>query len=192
LQKKRPKNEKRTLEIFKVSLEDIIDMKHPLVKLSRTIHWENLQEKLSEKYSKTMGAPGKEIRLMAGLQYLKYMFNESDEMIVRKFMENPYYQYFCSNEYFEHSLPIDSSSMTNFRKRMGRETIEELFKETVGSARRTDQLKQKDFEQLNADTTVQEKAISFPTDAKLYYKIRKDLVELAKKFNKVVEAKKCY
>lgn len=175
----KPRNEKKTLEIFKVRLEEIINKAHPLVKLTETINWKNLEEKMSKKYSEKMGAPGKEIRLMVGLQYLKYMYNESDEMIVRKFVENPYYQYFCGNEYFEHSLPIDSSSMTNFRKRMGREAIEELFKETVESAKVNKELKEKDFEQLNADTTVQEKAVSFPTDSKLYYKMLKELVEEA-------------
>ena len=176
----KPKNEKKNLEIFKVSLEEIINKAHPLVRLSETINWKALEEKLSEKYSDKMGAPGKQIRLMVGLQYLKYMYNESDEMIVQKFVENPYYQYFCGNEYFEHSLPIDSSSMTNFRKRMGKEDIEELLKETVSSATSSGQLKEKDFEQLNVDTTVQEKAISFPTDSKLYYKMLEDLVDQAK------------
>ncbi len=109
------------------------------------------------------------------------MYNESDEMIVQKFVENPYYQYFCGNEYFEHSLPIDLSSMTRFRKRMGIETIEELFKETVTSAERSNQLKEKDFEQLNVDTTVQQKAISFPTDSKLYYKMLEELVDQTQK-----------
>jgi IS5 family transposase len=102
-------------------------------------------------------------------------------MIVQKFVENPYYQFFCGNEYFEHNLPIDSSSMTRFRKRMGKETIEELFKETVTSAESSNQLKEKDFEHLNVDTTVQEKAISFPTDSKLYYKMLEELVEQAQK-----------
>lgn len=175
----RPKNEQKTLEIFKVRLEEIINKAHPLVRLSESINWKALEEKLTQKYSEKMGAPGKEIRLMAGLQYLKYMYNESDEIIVQKFVENPYYQFFCGNEYFEHSLPIDSSSMTRFRKRMGKETIEELFKETVTSAERSNQLKEKDFEHLNVDTTVQEKAISFPTDSKLYYKMLEELVEQA-------------
>lgn len=172
----RPRNEQKTLEIFKVRLEEIINKAHPLVRLAGTINWKNLEEKLSMKYAERMGAPGKEIRLMVGLQYLKYMYNESDEMIVKKFVENPYYQYFCGNEYFEHTMPIDSSSMTRFRKRMSKETIEELFKETVRSASARKELKGKDFEQLNVDTTVQEKAISFPTDAKLYYKMLDELV----------------
>jgi len=175
----RPKKEQKPLEIFRVRLEEIINKEHPLVKLADVINWKELEEKLSKKYSEKMGAPSKEIRLMVGLQYLKYMYNESDEMIVRKFVENPYYQYFCGNEYFEHSLPINSSSMTRFRKRIGKESIEELFKEIVKSASRSKQLKEKDFEQLNVDTTVQEKAISFPTDAKLYYKMLKSLVKEA-------------
>lgn len=177
----KPKNEQKTLEIFKVRLEEIINQEHPLVRLSKTINWKALEEKLTEKYSEKMGAPGKEIRLMVGLQYLKYMYNESDEMIVQKFVENPYYQYFCGNEYFEHSLPIESSSMTRFRKRMGSETIDDLLKETVKSAERSNQLKEKDFEHLNVDTTVQEKAISFPTDSKLYYKMLEELVDQAQK-----------
>jgi len=131
----KPKKEQKTLEIFKVRLTEIINPTHPLVKLAETINWKNLEEQLAHRYSEKMGAPGKEIRLMAGLQYLKYMYNESDEMIVQKFVENPYYQYFCGNEYFE---------------------------------------------QVNVDTTVQEKAISYPTDAKLYYKMLKALVAEAK------------
>jgi transposase, IS5 family len=177
----RPRNEQKTLEIFKVRLEEIINKAHPLVKLSSQVNWKELEEKLSVKYKEKMGAPGKEIRLMVGLQYLKYMYNESDEMIVQKFVENPYYQYFCGNEYFEHSLPIDPSSMTRFRKRIGQETIEELFKETIRSAASIKEIKEKDFEQLNIDTTVEEKAISFPTDAKLYCKMLEVLVEQANK-----------
>lgn len=177
----RPRNEQKTLEIFKVRLEEIINKAHPLVMLAETINWKSLEEKLSAKYSEKIGAPGKGVRLMVGLQYLKYMYNESDEMIVEKFVENPYYQYFCGNEYFEHKFPIDPSSMTRFRKRMGVETIEELFKETIRSAASIKEIKAKDFEQLNVDTTVEEKAISFPTDAKLYYKMIEVLVEQANK-----------
>ncbi|HAY34660.1 MAG TPA: IS5 family transposase [Bacteroidetes bacterium] len=176
----KPRNAQKTLEIFKVRLATIINPNHPLVKLAETINWKNLEEQFAKKYSERMGAPGKEIRLMVGLQYLKYMYNESDEMIVQKFVENPYYQYFCGNEYFEHSLPIDPSSMTRFRGRMGKEKIEELFKEILKSANRSEQLREKDFEQINVDTTVQEKAISFPTDAKLYYKMLKELTAEAK------------
>jgi len=176
----KPKKALKTFEIFKIRLVEIINLTHPLVKISETINWKKLEEELAASYAEKMGAPGKEIRLMAGLQYLKYLYNESDEMIVQKFVENPYYQYFCGNEYFEHTLPIDPSSMTRFRGRMGKEKIEELFKEIVKSANKSEQLKEKDFSQLNVDTTVQEKAISFPTDAKLYYRMLQELIDQAR------------
>lgn len=159
-----PQKQQKTLEIFKVRLEEIINKAHPLVKLSESINWQLLEEKLSKMYSEKMGALGKQIGLMVDYKYSKYMYNQSDEMIVAKFGENPYYQYFFGNEYFEHILPIDSISMTRFRKSMGSQTKEELFKETLRSAERSNQLKEKDFEHLNVDTTFLQKAFSFPTD----------------------------
>lgn len=50
------------------------------------------------------GRPGIAIRLMVGLHYLKHAFNESDESVVALWVENPYWQYFCGEEYFRHAL----------------------------------------------------------------------------------------
>lgn len=69
------KNEQKTLEIFKVRIEEIINKAHPLVRLSETINWKLLEEKLSVKYSKKVGALVKGIRLMVGLQYFKNIYN---------------------------------------------------------------------------------------------------------------------
>ncbi len=55
---------------------------------------------------------------MVGLHYLKHTYNLSDEGVVSQWLENPYWQYFCGNEYFEHDFPIDASSMTRWRKRV--------------------------------------------------------------------------
>ena len=138
---------------------------------------EKTGRKVVEEIYREDGSAGQRDTTDGRLAILKiHMYNESDAMIVQKFVENPYYQYFCGNEYFEHSLPIDPSSMTRFRKLIGKKSIEELFRETVSSAAIAKELKEKDFEQLNVDTTVQEKAISFPTDAKLYYKMLEVLV----------------
>ncbi|PID61816.1 MAG: hypothetical protein CR986_02395 [Ignavibacteriae bacterium] len=64
-----------------------------------------------------MGSPGKSLCLMVGLHYLKYLYNERDETIIEKYIENPYYRY------FEHHFPITPSSMTRFRKRIGKEKV---------------------------------------------------------------------
>ena len=51
-------------------------------------------------------------RLVAGLFYLQNAFRLSDEAVVARWAENPYWQHFCGETFFQHRLPIDASSMT--------------------------------------------------------------------------------
>jgi IS5 family transposase len=156
--------------LFQNRLENIIDTGHKLVSLSDQIDWRFLENKFGEVYIPYKGRPGLPTRLMAGLHYLKGMFALSDEELVEGFLENPYWQYFCGMEFFEHRLPLDSSSMTRWRKRIGSRGFEAMLSETLKAAERTGGLKGGDFDRVNVDTTVQEKNITFPTDAKLLYK----------------------
>jgi IS5 family transposase len=167
--------------IFETPLEDIINMKHPLVILSSQIDWSSLEETFGKVYVQDFGRPGIPTRLMAGLHYLKYAFDYSDESVVATFLENPYWQYFCGQLYFAHDLPIDPSSMTRWRKRLDKIETEVLLKETIETAFRTKALLRKDVERVNIDTTVQEKNVAYPTDARNYNKARKLLVRIAKK-----------
>jgi len=133
-----------------------------------------------DSYSRDLGAPGKAIRLMVGLHYLKYTFNESDESVVERWVENPYWQSFCGFTHMQHKPPIDPSSMSRWRGRVGAERIELLLKETVDLAVRSKQLPPRDLRQITVDTTVQEKNITFPTDSKLLYVAIRKLVKAAK------------
>ena len=99
-------------------LRDLIDLEHPLVKLAESIDWESLEKELQEAYPSTTGHPNKPIRLMVGLHYLRYMFNLSDERVVWAYLENPYYQYFCGEQVFQHRFPLDRSSLSRFRGRL--------------------------------------------------------------------------
>ena len=99
-------------------LGDIIDPNHPLVKLAESIDWQSIEEDFSTLYPSTTGHPNKPIRLMVELHYLRYLFNLSDESIVWAYIENPYYQYFCGEKVFQHTFPIDRSSMSKFRGRL--------------------------------------------------------------------------
>lgn len=148
----------------------MIDMEHPLVRLSTRISWPILEKKLGEAYIPDKGRPALPTRLMAGLHYLKGMFKLSDEGVVEGLLENPYWQYFCGMEFFEHCLPLDSSSMTRWRKRVGSKGFEYLLGETLRLAEKSGQLKESDYKRVNVDTTVQEKNITYPTDAKLLCK----------------------
>jgi Transposase domain (DUF772) len=46
-------------------------------------------------------------------------------------VENPYWQYFCGFDYLQHQLPIEPSSLTRWRERIGAERMEMLLKATI-------------------------------------------------------------
>jgi IS5 family transposase len=163
-------------DIFRSRLGQIISHEHPLYQLSHEIDWRVFEEEFGVLYVEKVGRPGIAIRVVVGLQYLKYTYNESDESVVERFLENPYWQYFCGYEYFQHEFPLDPSSLVRWRNRVGAEGMEKLLKETIETAKRKKLITEGEVRRINVDTTVQEKAIAFPTDARLYYKMLRRLV----------------
>ncbi|NML29110.1 transposase [Zoogloea sp. G-4-1-14] len=113
------------------------------------------------------GRPRLPIRLMVGLLYLKHAFGESDESVVQRWAENPYWQFFCGGEYFETRLPCDPSGLTRFRHALGDAGVEELLAKTVETAVSLKAIASQDLERVIVDSTMQEKAIAFPTDSRL-------------------------
>ena len=120
-------------------------------------------------------------RLMAGLAILKHTYDLSDEALCDRWVENPYFQYFCGEEFFQHALVFDRSSLTRWRQRMGQEKLKALLQESLAVATRTDAMRPSDLARVVIDTTVQPKAVMFPTDAKLLNRARERLVRLTKK-----------
>jgi len=177
----RERRESGEQDLFRSRLDQVINMDHALVKLARTIDWRFLEEKFGVVYAEGSGRPPLSTRLMAGLAILKHSYNLSDEMVCELWIENPYYQYFCGEEFFQHRLPLDRSSMTNWRNRMGEERLQALLQESLAVATRTGAMKPSDLSRVIVDTTVQPKNITFPTDAKLLNRAREKLVKLAKK-----------
>src|SRR5271163_2098770 len=168
-------------DFFKARLDQIIDLDHALVKLGRAIDWRFLEERFGAVYSDKVGHPPLPTRLMAGLSILKHMHDLSDEDLCARWVENPYYQLFCGEEFFRHKLTFDRSSLTRWRQRMGEEKLVALIQESLSVATRTGAAKPADFSKLIVDTTVQPKAVAFPTDAKLMDRARERLVKLARK-----------
>lgn len=161
---KSPKNPQR--DLFKTPLADIVNPKHKLAVLARNYPWEKLESEFAGLYSKT-GTPSKPIRLMAGLLMLKQLENLSDERVVEAWVRDPYMQYFCGEQYFQWNFPCDPSDLVHFRHRIGEAGFELIFRLSVELHQ--DKFSSKD--ELLADTTVQEKNITFPTDTKLQLKI---------------------
>jgi transposase, IS5 family len=186
----RERRESGEQDLFRSRLDQVINMNHALVKLAQTIDWRFLEEKFGAVYKDGPGQPPLPTRLMAGLAILKHTYNLSDEVVCELWIENPYYQYFCGEEFFQHRLPLDRSSMTNWRNRMGEERLQALLQESLAVATRTGAMKPGDLARVIVDTTVQPKNITFPTDAKLLNRAREKLVKLAKKLG--VELRQSY
>lgn len=158
----------------------MLDPQHSLYMLAEAINWPVFDEQLGPLYADGVGRPALSTRLMVVLHYIKHLYDLSDDMVLAGFLENPYWQFFCGMEYFQHRLPCDPTSLVKWRKRVGAQGIEQLLKETIDAAKRHQALKKREIEAVNVDTTVQEKAIAFPTDARLYHKARRALVRLSK------------
>ena len=168
-------------DLFRSRLDQILDMGHAKVVLASLMDWHFLSSKLGEVYSDGPGQPPLATRLMAGLHILKYANNLSDDEVCARWLENPYYQYFCGEEFFCHHLPLDRSSLTRWRQRMGEERLTALLQESLAVAVKTKAAKPADFTRVIVDTTVAEKDVAFPTDAKLIHKARERLVKQARR-----------
>lgn len=162
-------------------LKDQLNREHPLVKLSQAIDWDYFETEFGKQMTSDGGRPPLPTRLMVGLHYLKALYDESDESVVNKWVENPYWQYFCGEETFQHELPCHPTSLPKWRSRIGVEGVEKMLGQVLRSATGQNALKPSEIAVVNVDTTVQEKAIAFPTDARLYDKARRALVRAARK-----------
>jgi transposase, IS5 family len=179
----RPRRPKATPceDLFRARLSNQLDLKHPLIRLAGLIEWESFETEFGALYHATLGRPGKPTRLMVGLSYLKHSYNLSDEQVCERWVENPYWQFFCGFDYLQHNLPIEPSSLTRWRERIGASGMERLLAATVEAALASGAVRPSSLERVTVDTTVQPKAIAFPLDSRLYHRGREILVRLAAK-----------
>jgi IS5 family transposase len=176
----KPKAATPQCELFGARLSELLNREHPLYVLAERLDWSQFDAAIDACYADELGRPGVNTRLMVGLLYLKHAYDESDESVVARWVENPYWQFFCGLSYMQHELPIDPSSLSKWRKRVGAERLEKLLEATIHTALAMNAMRPQELTKVNVDTTVQEKAIAFPTDARLYHKLRVALVRRAK------------
>lgn len=167
-------------DLFRERLDRMIDMSHRLVTLSKLVKWDWLEDAVSKYYCLNNGRPGGSVRLMVGLMILKDIEGQSDESLCQRWVENPYWQYFCGEEFFKHKFPVTPESLSYFRKRIGETGMECILAETIRLGFVAGVVTKKEIENITVDTTVQEKVVTFPTDSKLRHRARKALVLLAK------------
>ena len=167
-------------DLSRPRLDAIIDARHPLVQLAGLIDWARFDAAFGSLYAET-GRPGLPTRLMVGLHLLKHMKGLSDEEVCAQWVENPYLQAFCGEAVFRHVLPLDRSSLTRWRTRIGADPLEELLAETIAAATRSEALPPARLERITIDTSVQTKAVAHPTDSHLLLRGIEWLNRLARK-----------
>ena len=174
----RPKQRETTGEadLFRARLDQIINMKHELVALAGKLDWAWLDGEIAPLYS-DKGRPGVESRFVVGLLLLKHIFALSDEAVCERWVNDPYFQYFTGEEFFQHAFPHERSDLSHWRKRLG-DKLELLLAESLRVAHGAGALRTNDLARVTVDTTVQPKAITFPTDAKLLHAAIKGLNRL--------------
>ena len=168
-------------DLVRARLSQQIDRRHPLVRSAGLLDLGVFEDRFGPLYHPHVGRPGVPIRLMVGFCYLQHTFALSDEAVVERWVENPYWQYFCGFDHLQLALPIDPSSLVRWRQRIGQDGMELLLQETIAAARRSKAAQPQSLERVSVDPTVQPKAIAHPLDSRLYHRGREILVRLAKR-----------
>jgi IS5 family transposase len=177
----RPKQHETTGsgDLFRARLEQIINMKHELVQLAGKLDWAWIDGEIAPLYS-NQGRPGIATRFVIGLLLLKHIYGLSDEGVCERWVHDPYFQYFTGEEFFQHEFPHERSDLSHWRKRLG-DKLELLLAESLRVAHQSGALRTKDLARVTVDTTVQPKAVTFPTDAKLLHAAIRGLNRLARR-----------
>jgi IS5 family transposase len=167
-------------DLLRPRLLDMIDARHELVKPAALIDREFFEREWAGFFPSHQGRPATSPRLVAGLMYLQHAFTLSDEAVVARWVGNPYYQHFTGETFFQHRPPIDPSSLTRWRKRIGEEGVEWLLTRTIEAGRASGAVTDRGLKRVAVDTAVMEKAIAQPTDARLCERARARPADLAK------------
>lgn len=167
--------------LFDQRLSEQLNPYNEFFQLAEMIDWSYYEKEFGEFYSEDNSRPPLPIRLMLGLIMIQNIYDLSDRAVVKHWLENPYWQYFCGFDFLQWKFPIDPSTLTRFRKRLGEKGIGKVFKSTIKIALEEGFVSLKSLEKVIIDTTVMEKNISHPTDAKLYHKAREKLVKWCEK-----------
>ena len=165
-------------DLFRARLDQIIDMRHELVRLADEIDWGWIDAELADCFAE-QGRPAVPVRFMVGLLLLKHVYRLSDEAVCARWVENPYFQYFTGEAFFRHAFPHERSGLSHWRKRIGGK-LEALLAESLRVAHDVGALKKDDLARITVDTTVQPKNVTHPTDAKLMLTAIRQLGRLAR------------
>jgi IS5 family transposase len=156
------------VEVFKTVLASFINPQQEICLLAKEIDWDNLEKEFALLHGE-VGRPSIPIRTIVGLLRLKQIYNIGDETVMGRSIDSPYSQHFCGEIYFQYKYPFDQSDFLHFRKRIGYEEMKKIFKQSIDLFGKENV--RKEVKEVQVDTTVQKKNITFPTDRKFTEKV---------------------
>lgn len=194
-----------TEDFFRLRLDQMIDLRHPLAVLASRMPWQQIEASVAHLFARkaradvampdldlfgekvvragsrsNAGRPRVPLRIMIALLYLKHAFNESDEGVVARWADSPRWQFFSGCTCYEDRQPCDATTLVKFRQLLGEEGVEDLLAQTINVAVEQGLIKPQELTRVIVDSTVQHKAIAYPTDSRLLEVARAKLVEAAK------------
>jgi IS5 family transposase len=116
-----------------IFLSSLLNVSHPLVQLATTLDWECITSRFDAAHKRTFGAAELPRRVFVGLMLLRELYDLSEEQLHRQWKENPYFQYFCGFNEFQHGAPFDPILM-RLSPRIASANLRKIIEETYAAA----------------------------------------------------------
>ena len=99
-------------DMLRPRLEDFLNMDHPIVVLADLIDWDAIERDYAGHLPSHTGRSATRTRLATGLLLLQHTCKFSDASVLEQWVQNPYFQFFCGEEFMQHDPPVDSPSLS--------------------------------------------------------------------------------
>ena len=109
-------------------LDEIIDSDHALAKLNSAIDWRLLEGRLGPIQGVPSEGRPSQTRATVGLAILRQLYELTDDVLCDRWLENPYYQLLCGEQFFQHSLPYDRVVLLAGLRRLGPDKLRTLMR----------------------------------------------------------------
>lgn len=171
-----------SIEEFKTPFEVTLSSDNRWVKLSKLVNWDLFSQQYIKMMNQEVGRPGISPRIVLGALIIKHKQQLDDRGTIEAIQENPYMQYFLGLKGFSTKPVFDPSLFVEIRKRIGKDIFDILNKDLIQSISKKEDAKHlkkknntpKNKGKMQADATVADQYIKYPTDSGLLNSARKE------------------
>ncbi|NQZ54972.1 MAG: IS5 family transposase [Candidatus Nitrosopelagicus sp.] len=172
-----------SIEAFKTPFKNSLSPDNRWVKLSKIVPWDKFAFLYISMMDSGFGRPGISPRVVLGALIIKHMEKLDDIGVIDAIQENVYMQYFVGLSEFSTKPVFEPSLFVEIRKRVGADIFDSLNVDLLVSISKkkdhqhknnADDQEPKNKGKLQADATVADQFITYPTDTGLLNSSRKE------------------